>query len=790
MQQKQQCAGMRLPSLAGGKAQGGGSVFSPFASPGGMQQRHGSDSRACGASTSLLGSRRRRTEELLFPPENVSLLEKGEWGEEEGKKRGIRRDGVSLYSRTRQQQLINFRRVISDVYEGRLFVSGAAAACDVQVIATNRASANTDADSCLEAAGITHIVNTIGDICPNIFDRLFVYKTYYLKDTRQQDIMCVLSLSGSRRLRMKPTRVLIHCKEGVSRSATLAIAFLMWKLRLPFAEAFEWMRKRRAICSPNTGFTFQLLLLQKRLALKIPRSLVLSRDVADDARDSQDASRGGGSLLPKEGAGGGGHAEGSPRTGVENADLKEPSGEAGAPSREAEGGASRRLSGDAACLSPPSSSAEGGGKTCVVVQRIRREGAERRKPPSLLSASLGGPSKGIGPRVTSLLSELPRQPGGDSGEAVVEGSSNCRSAQQQGASPRDDASFVLLLRLVIHSPHAPDFLLWSEMTDWKPGGGPLPPISEQGAYMLRKGSQGWIWRNSSKCLRSEADVEAAVKAYEANVALVEGRVLRLETVTPGSEPPDFWSTLGFSVPPYPHLASSHVASGLERTLPEDSEEPFHWRDYCTFDPSALGRGEFPSAHGSCAEAVQEPAAFQRQPLQKGILQESLGLYDEAQGPAAESCNASSSVFASAASLQPSLNLSSPPAGTAAEPPRATAAPVVGREDRKAAAKLFCLPNLDEPLDLFDSEDLYSDGIFLLMVEEGDTFEAASGGCRSAADVATESENAGANAWLWVGSEAGFDLQKDLEAVRAYIMQTLQLQPGKQLHLAIEVRRAR
>lgn len=40
---------------------------------------------------------------------------------------------MGLYSRTRQQQLVNFRRVISDVYEGRLFVSGAAAACDLQV---------------------------------------------------------------------------------------------------------------------------------------------------------------------------------------------------------------------------------------------------------------------------------------------------------------------------------------------------------------------------------------------------------------------------------------------------------------------------------------------------------------------------------------------------------------------------------------------------------------------------------------------------------------------------------
>lgn len=43
---------------------------------------------------------------------------------------------MGLYSRTRQQQLVNFRSVISDVYEGRLFVSGAAAACNLEVMRT------------------------------------------------------------------------------------------------------------------------------------------------------------------------------------------------------------------------------------------------------------------------------------------------------------------------------------------------------------------------------------------------------------------------------------------------------------------------------------------------------------------------------------------------------------------------------------------------------------------------------------------------------------------------------
>jgi len=60
--------------------------------------------------------------------------------------------------------------------------------------------------------------------------------------------------------------LLTHCHQGVSRSGTLALAHVMWALRLPFDEALPWARTRRGIISPNAGFTCQLLELEDALA--------------------------------------------------------------------------------------------------------------------------------------------------------------------------------------------------------------------------------------------------------------------------------------------------------------------------------------------------------------------------------------------------------------------------------------------------------------------------------------------------------------------------------------------
>lgn len=49
-------------------------------------------------------------------------------------------------------------------------------------------------------------------------------------------------------------RVLVHCTQGVSRSATITIAYCMWKLGLSYDEIFDQVKKIRHVVSPNVGF--------------------------------------------------------------------------------------------------------------------------------------------------------------------------------------------------------------------------------------------------------------------------------------------------------------------------------------------------------------------------------------------------------------------------------------------------------------------------------------------------------------------------------------------------------
>lgn len=52
--------------------------------------------------------------------------------------------------------------------------------------------------------------------------------------------------------------VLVHCRMGISRSASLVIAFLMRKYKCGYDKAFVKVKDRRPIVHPNTGFVSQL----------------------------------------------------------------------------------------------------------------------------------------------------------------------------------------------------------------------------------------------------------------------------------------------------------------------------------------------------------------------------------------------------------------------------------------------------------------------------------------------------------------------------------------------------
>lgn len=152
--------------------------------------------------------------------------------------------------------LDRYRHVCSEVIpNGRIYISGA-------LVSQNY--------SLLQDTGITHIINVAGDSCRNFYRDSFHYLTFVLHDNRLaseelQAILFYVLEYIDYHLRDPSHRVLIHCREGVSRSATVVIAYLMWKGKTVFRDALDIVRTARPCCNPNTGFTFVLLRFGKLL---------------------------------------------------------------------------------------------------------------------------------------------------------------------------------------------------------------------------------------------------------------------------------------------------------------------------------------------------------------------------------------------------------------------------------------------------------------------------------------------------------------------------------------------
>src|SRR5690606_29710268 len=121
----------------------------------------------------------------------------------------------------------------------------------------------------LQKYGITHIINAanIEGACREYFPESFKYKSLSLMDAGQQNILgCFFGVIEFIEDAIKSGgKVYVHCYEGVSRSSTCIIAYIMWKEHLTFEEASNDVKRRRPSSSPNAGFISQLLLWQRFL---------------------------------------------------------------------------------------------------------------------------------------------------------------------------------------------------------------------------------------------------------------------------------------------------------------------------------------------------------------------------------------------------------------------------------------------------------------------------------------------------------------------------------------------
>ncbi|CAN4096037.1 unnamed protein product [Withania somnifera] len=151
----------------------------------------------------------------------------------------------------RREKIAFFDKECSKVAE-HVYLGGDAVAKDKDILKKN---------------GITHVLNCVGFVCPEYFKSDFGYRTLWLQDSPSEDITSILYdvFDYFEDVREQHGRVFVHCCQGVSRSTSLVIAYLMWRKGQSFDDAFEYVKAARGIADPNMGFACQLLQCQKRV---------------------------------------------------------------------------------------------------------------------------------------------------------------------------------------------------------------------------------------------------------------------------------------------------------------------------------------------------------------------------------------------------------------------------------------------------------------------------------------------------------------------------------------------
>lgn len=132
------------------------------------------------------------------------------------------------------------------------------------------AANNKDA---LKSLNITHILTIARNLNPS-YPNEFVYKVLTVHDSDDVYIShyfeeCFDFIEKAKEkieeAKGQSGGVLVHCFAGKSRSATIVIAYLMKKHGMSLSEAFQLVKSKRPVISPNAGFMIQLQNYDKTL---------------------------------------------------------------------------------------------------------------------------------------------------------------------------------------------------------------------------------------------------------------------------------------------------------------------------------------------------------------------------------------------------------------------------------------------------------------------------------------------------------------------------------------------
>ena len=187
----------------------------------------------------------------------------------------------------KQRKLKEFTKVCSQITD-HLYVSGEEVCRDYATLKKHNIGLiiNSCQDVCenvFESSNIETVHDSVGSIHRNLEHQVsnkhdakkIVYITLSLRDTMQEEISSFFftAIQAIEAAAKVDVNVLVHCHQGVSRSGTLAIAYLMWAKPLGWKQALDHARTKREVLSPNTGFLCQLMEWEVWMNLRWPERL-------------------------------------------------------------------------------------------------------------------------------------------------------------------------------------------------------------------------------------------------------------------------------------------------------------------------------------------------------------------------------------------------------------------------------------------------------------------------------------------------------------------------------------
>ncbi len=117
----------------------------------------------------------------------------------------------------------------------------------------------------LKEFNITNIL-IVGLYLYQFYPNSFIYKQIEIRDEEFADILryfipSIIFINESK------GKCLVHCKAGMSRSASIVISYIMFIQKTTFENAYNYVIERRNIIYPNEGFIEQLKEFQEMLEL-------------------------------------------------------------------------------------------------------------------------------------------------------------------------------------------------------------------------------------------------------------------------------------------------------------------------------------------------------------------------------------------------------------------------------------------------------------------------------------------------------------------------------------------